>query len=146
MKKKAQIEYEGLLKTGMFHEFYPHLSGNYEQDKESWKVEYRKLKKQRKNGVLVESNVCPVCELPYGKGHGHPRRKSRHHIFCKKWYPDSTLTVDVCQKCHDHFNSIFMSNATRRWSKIECVRFWCSFCYLHDKVATKIYPQLLKYV
>lgn len=145
MKKKAQIEYEGLLKTGMFHEFYPHLSGNYEQDKESWKVEYRKLKKQRKNGVLVESNVCPVCELPYGEGHGHPRRKSRHHIFCKRFYPSSTLLVDVCQKCHDDFHRMFKYNPIRRWSKRECVLYWIRFCLIKNIDYKKVYPCLKKY-
>lgn len=41
-------EYQGLLKSGMFWEFYPELTGDYEKDKPIWKVEYRKLKKIRK--------------------------------------------------------------------------------------------------
>ena len=89
-------------------------------------------------------DCCPLCDSPYS--HKHPRHRSTHHIFPRTWYPNSTLTVEVCWKCHDEFNRKFMNNARGRWSNVECVRFWISFCYLKGKVATRIYPQLLKYV
>lgn len=41
-------EYFDLLKSGMFWEFYPHLTGDYEKDKDQWKKEYSFLKKLRK--------------------------------------------------------------------------------------------------
>lgn len=122
-----------------------------------WNIEDSKKKETNikvtvtfiKKEVSMNQNVCPICERVYGEGSSHPRRKSKHHIFPKRWYPDSTVTVDVCQKCHDDFNATFMCadcKSNRRWSKVESVRFWISFCYLHDKVATRIYPELLKYV
>ena len=92
----------------------------------------------------MNQNVCPLCETPYGEK--HIRHKSNHHIFLKAYYPDSTLTVEVCRGCHDEFHKLFKYNEDKRWSKLECVRFWIAFCYLKEKVATRIYPQLLKYV
>ena len=41
-------EYNGLLKTGMFWEFYPQLSGNYQKDKKEWELIYKLLQKLRK--------------------------------------------------------------------------------------------------
>ena len=41
-------EYNGLLKTRMFWEFYPQLSGNYKKDKKEWKLIYKQLQKLRK--------------------------------------------------------------------------------------------------
>ena len=41
-------EYNGLLKTGMFWEFYPQLSGNYQKDKSEWKLIYKQLQELRK--------------------------------------------------------------------------------------------------
>lgn len=38
-------EYFRLLKSGMFWEFYPQLSGEWEKDKKEWKKIYSKLKK-----------------------------------------------------------------------------------------------------
>lgn len=45
--KAAEEEYEGLMKTGMMWEWYPHLSGNWEKDKEVWFDEYQKLIESR---------------------------------------------------------------------------------------------------
>ena len=41
-------EYNGLLKTEMFWEFYPQLSGNYQKDKDEWKLIYKQLQELRK--------------------------------------------------------------------------------------------------
>ena len=41
-------EYNGLLKTGMFWEFYQQLSGNYQKDKDEWKLIYKRLQESRK--------------------------------------------------------------------------------------------------
>ena len=43
-KDEAKIEYDFLLHSGMFWEFYPNLTGDYEKDKEEWKEEFNKLK------------------------------------------------------------------------------------------------------
>jgi len=45
---KRQQEYNGLLKTGMFFEFYPQLTGNWETDEAQWKIEYSNLQKLRR--------------------------------------------------------------------------------------------------
>lgn len=37
-------EYDKLLQSGMFFEFYPQLSGNYDIDFYDWKEIYDKLK------------------------------------------------------------------------------------------------------
>ena len=94
----------------------------------------------------MNSNICPICNHEYAEEQNYLRRKTRHHIFCKVWYPDSTLTVDVCQSCHNDFNRTFVFKSNKRWSKIECVKNWIAFCSSKGKVATRIYPQLLKYV
>ena len=55
----------------------------------------------------MKNDCCPICGFPYEEGSNMPRRKSRHHIFLKKWYRGSTTTVYVCQKCHDEFHQMF---------------------------------------
>ncbi len=42
-KSKAEWEYNQLLKSGMFWEFYPNLSGEWEQDEEQWLEIYEEL-------------------------------------------------------------------------------------------------------
>jgi len=41
-------EYNDLLKSGMFWEFYPELSGDWSKDKMDWKKIFRKNKELRK--------------------------------------------------------------------------------------------------
>jgi hypothetical protein len=48
MRINYERDYYLLLKSGMFWEFHPELSGNYEQDKESWITQQKKLNKFRK--------------------------------------------------------------------------------------------------
>jgi len=91
-------------------------------------------------------DCCPLCDQPYGLGHNHPRRNSRHHIFPRRWYPDSTLIVPVCQTCHDEFNREYQNKARERWSKVVCVRMWCAFCLTMGKNATRVYPELIGHV
>jgi len=40
-------EYQQLLSSGMFWEFYPELSGNYDKDKTQWCKIYKQLLKSR---------------------------------------------------------------------------------------------------
>jgi hypothetical protein len=40
IKEKAKDAYNKLLKSGMFWEFYPQLTGDYEEDKDFWFEEY----------------------------------------------------------------------------------------------------------
>lgn len=91
----------------------------------------------------MESNVCPICCRSYEAGHSNPKRKSRHHIYPRYFYPDSTLTVCVCQRCHDSFHRIFFYK--KRWSKKECVENWIKFCQMKGKNPFKIYPTLIKF-
>lgn len=43
--KKSTQEYFKLLNSGMFFEFYPELTGDYNIDKKYWEIIYKKLKK-----------------------------------------------------------------------------------------------------
>ena len=48
---KPVEEYYSLLKSGMFYEFYPELSGEWEKDRDQWlTVIYPELLKTRNNG------------------------------------------------------------------------------------------------
>ena len=40
-------EYDLVLKSGMFFEWYPQLTGEWEKDKEAWAKIYRKIINQR---------------------------------------------------------------------------------------------------
>jgi hypothetical protein len=40
-------EYLGLLKSGMFWEFYPQLTGDWDKDKKDWRKIWNQLKKWR---------------------------------------------------------------------------------------------------
>lgn len=53
--KKMKEEYNSLLKSGMFWEFHPELSGNFDNDKVQYKKIYRKIQKFRK---LYRQNSC----------------------------------------------------------------------------------------
>lgn len=48
MKANYESDYYLLLKSGMFWEFHPELSGNYDEDKESWIAQQKVLNKFRK--------------------------------------------------------------------------------------------------
>jgi hypothetical protein len=85
---------------------------------------------------------CPICGFPYGEGSNMPRRKSRHHIFPKKWFRGSTTIVYVCQKCHDEFHQMF-PYGQKKWTKKECVLFWILFCEEKDFDYTKEYRSIL---
>ena len=85
---------------------------------------------------------CPLCELPYGAGHNHPRRKSKHHIFCKRWYKGNNTFVYVCQVCHDEFNNTFPTYDKDKWNKKLCLYYWVIFCSTKGKDAFVIYPNL----
>ena len=39
--KTIKKEYDRLVKSGMFFEFYPQLTGNWRKDKEEWISSYR---------------------------------------------------------------------------------------------------------
>lgn len=41
-------EYIKVLNSGMFFEWYPHLSGNWEKDKAQWLVHYAELEAFRR--------------------------------------------------------------------------------------------------
>lgn len=48
MNKKqsvSKVEYDKLLKSGMFWEFYPELTGDYDKDKLEWKKIFKTLKR-----------------------------------------------------------------------------------------------------
>ena len=44
--------YNLLLHSGMFWEFHPHLSGEWEKYKDEWKKIYRKLPKPPKEQII----------------------------------------------------------------------------------------------
>ena len=43
MKITSKREYERLLKSGMFWEFYPQLTGIWRKDKKEWSKTFKKL-------------------------------------------------------------------------------------------------------
>lgn len=48
-EEKAKVEYRKLLnESGMFHEFYPHLTGNWKEDKIEWFEIYTNLEVLRR--------------------------------------------------------------------------------------------------
>ena len=48
---KPADEYYSMLKSGMFYEFYPELSGKWEKDRDEWLTKiYPELLKTRNNG------------------------------------------------------------------------------------------------
>ena len=51
-ESKAKIEYNDILNSGMFWEFYPNLTGNWESDKDFWAVEYKQICKRRKGNKI----------------------------------------------------------------------------------------------
>lgn len=46
-KDVIKKEYDDLLKSGMFWEFYPDLTGNYKLDEAHWLIHYSKLLESR---------------------------------------------------------------------------------------------------
>ena len=44
---KAEREYKELVKSGMFFEFYPKLTGDWERDREEWFEIHSKLEDLR---------------------------------------------------------------------------------------------------
>lgn len=44
-------EYKELVKSGMFWEFYPKLSGEWEKDKKEWEEIEKELKKIRNSNL-----------------------------------------------------------------------------------------------
>lgn len=82
---------------------------------------------------------CPICERPYEKGDGNPQRRSRHHLFPRRWYMTDT-TVYVCQKCHDEFH--YRYPLLVKWSKRQSILFWIEYCESLGKNAHELYPQL----
>jgi len=90
-------------------------------------------------------NVCPLCDRHYSK----KNKMSRHHIFPKKWYGQTTTKVEVCRECHNIFNRLFPHTNEKdvMWTSKECVRNWVRFCDIYyKKNAFKIYPILKKFI
>lgn len=43
IKEQARVEYKHLIHSGLWFELYPHLTGFWEEDKNEWFNEYKKL-------------------------------------------------------------------------------------------------------
>lgn len=50
-EERAEKEYEELLKTGMFWEWYPQLTGNWGKDKSDWFEQYAKIEEMRASNI-----------------------------------------------------------------------------------------------
>jgi len=46
---KAKTAYNTLLKSGMFYEFYPQLTGNWDEDMDFWFEAYMEQMERMKN-------------------------------------------------------------------------------------------------
>ena len=55
-KDEVKFEYDFLLRSGMFWEFYPDLTGDYEQDKDAWTEEFNRLKGWRSFNATTKVN------------------------------------------------------------------------------------------
>ena len=51
-KIESKLEYDELLKSGMFWEFYPNLTGNWNTDKLQWGNIYLELCKYREESKI----------------------------------------------------------------------------------------------
>lgn len=49
LESKIKDSYDRLLKSGMFWEFYPQLTGEWEEDKDFWYEEYHEQMERMKN-------------------------------------------------------------------------------------------------
>jgi hypothetical protein len=47
-------EYEVLLRSGLFFEFYPELTGEWEKDEIEWNKIYKELKRLRRKSNLTK--------------------------------------------------------------------------------------------
>lgn len=50
-------EYDGLLESGMFYEWYPTMSGTWDADKENWSSLYDEILKSRKTVEDNQKNI-----------------------------------------------------------------------------------------
>ena len=82
--------------------------------------------------------TCPICGCRYDK-YPLPHHKTKHHIFMRRWYRGSSLTVYVCRKCHDEFHLI---ECDHKPTKLECIALWKDFCRSKNKDPDEIYPLL----
>ena len=48
-EEKAEKEYKEVLKSGMFFQWYPGMSGDWDRDTENWLTEYEKLEELRRD-------------------------------------------------------------------------------------------------
>lgn len=49
MKNKIKSEYEQMIQSGMFYEFFPEYSGNWDKDKSQFTQFYKKREKNKIN-------------------------------------------------------------------------------------------------
>jgi len=89
---------------------------------------------------MKKLDKCPLCNMRYSKR----VKKTRHHIFPRAWYHNSTLLVDVCSKCHEEFNQLYRMDIKRPWSRKQCLQNWIDFCRKKGKEAFNVYPQILE--
>lgn len=46
----------------------------------------------------INAELCKACCLPYTNK--LVRGKTEHHIYPRRFFPESTETIDLCRKCH----------------------------------------------
>lgn len=94
-KELAKYEYESLLKSGMFWEFYPQLVGNWEADCTTWYDEFYNLRRKR--------HVIPVCnehgkfQTTNGRWLSISEDLNEHLEFTRSH--DAILTKGECPEC-----------------------------------------------
>lgn len=59
----AEETYQQCLKSGMFWEWFPELTGDYSKDKQAWKEVYKIFKKEGEDPVEEGSSVDTLTEL-----------------------------------------------------------------------------------
>lgn len=62
-KIKKKDDYDSLLKSGMFFEFHPELSGNWEQDKNTIADNCSKMSKENENLYEAEKSALIITDV-----------------------------------------------------------------------------------
>ena len=42
-------------------------------------------------------DLCPKC----GREFGYEVQRTKHHVYPRRFYRGSSLTIDICRACHD---------------------------------------------
>ena len=94
-KRKAKADYQSLVKSGMLHELYPQLCGNWSCDKSDWYDEF--LGTPRKRYVIPVCNEHGRFQSVNGRWLSIADDLNEHLTFTNSH--DAILTNGQCDEC-----------------------------------------------